>query len=59
MQKIIYVYNAESENIELNADLKDGWIVVSVTALHVSAGQSYGRGGGAIIVLSKTKTITL
>jgi hypothetical protein len=54
-QKVLVVGDEYAHNIQYKIDdiLNEGWLIVSVTAQHVSTGSSQGYKGGYLIVFER------
>ena len=54
MEKLIYLDSYMNTSC-INEDLKIGWIVKSITPLHISTATAGMAKGGALVVLVKTE----
>jgi hypothetical protein len=56
-QKVLVVGDEYAHNIQSKIDdiLNEDWLIVSVTAQHVSTGSSQGYKGGYLIVFEKSE----
>jgi hypothetical protein len=56
-QKVLVVGDEYAHNIQYKIDdiLNEDWLIVSVTAQHVSTGSSQGYKGGYLIIFEKSE----